>query len=58
MTDMFNENMTSIEARMLFYREIEGKTEDEVREIRKAYETAMKSISKKELAKAREGWLC
>lgn len=47
--NIFNDNMTYIEASRAFFEAIEGKTEEEISIIKKEFEKIIPSITKKEL---------
>ncbi len=55
--DIFNEQMTSNEARMAFFEAVEGKTKEEVEQIKSAYFEVLHKITKKEFELAKEGWM-
>ena len=55
-TDIFNEHMTSSEARMVLFKAVEGKTADEIEEIKSAYSAIIPIILEKESRLANEGW--
>ena len=55
--NLFNEQMTSDEARMVFFKAVEGKTKEEIEEIKSAYFEVLPKINKKELQLAKDGWL-
>lgn len=49
--------MTSDEARLVFFKAVEGKTKEEVEEIKIAYFEVLPKIIERELQLAKEGWL-
>lgn len=49
--------MTSNEARMAFFEAVEGKTKEEVEQIKSAYFEVLHKITEREMRLAREGWL-
>ena len=49
--------MTSDEARTVFFKAVEGKTKEEIEEIKSAYFEVIPKINKKELQLAEDGWL-
>ena len=53
----FNEQMTSEEARMTLFKEIEGKTKIEIEQIKAEYFEVLPKIIEKELQLAKDGWL-
>lgn len=55
--DIFNEQMTSNEARMAFFEAVEGKTKEEVEQIKSAYSEVLHKITEREMRLAGEGWL-
>ena len=58
-SNLFNENMTTNELRMTFFRAVEGKTEEERALLFEEYDRVRSVVFKKEMdfvsAKAREG---
>ncbi len=57
MSKLFNENMTSVEARYAFFAATDGKTKEEIDEIRKEYKPIAERILQKELELADHGYL-
>ena len=55
--DIFNEQMTSNEARMAFFEAVEGKTKEEVEQIKSAYFEVLHKITEREMRLAGEGLL-
>lgn len=55
-SNLFNENMTSNEARTVLYRSVEGKTETEIEQIKAEYIRILPKIIDREMALAKEGW--
>ena len=53
---LFDEQMTSSEARMAFYRAIEGKSAEEMESIKAEYFRISDIILKRELELASRGW--
>lgn len=54
---IFNENMSSNEARLVFFSAIDGKTKEEIERLKADYYAIQPVIMKKELALASKGWL-
>lgn len=57
-SDLFNENMTSLEARTVLFSSVEGKTKEEIDEIFAAYAPVSSAILKHEIEMAMQGWMC
>lgn len=55
--NIFNEQMTSEEARMTLFKEIEGKTKIEIEQIKAEDFEVLPKIIEKELQLAKDGWL-
>ena len=55
--DIFNEQMTSNEARIAFFEAVEGKTKEEVEQIKSAYFEVLHKITEREMRLAEEGWM-
>ena len=55
-TDIFNEEMSSSEARITLFKAIEGKTADEIEQIFAEYSTVIPAILEREHRLADEGW--
>lgn len=49
--------MTSNEARTVFFKAVEGKTKEEVEQIKVAYFKVLPIILEKEMRFAKEGWM-
>ena len=58
MDKLFNVNMTSNEARLVFFTEVDGKTPKEIEELKAAYFKVLDVILQRELDEARQGWMC
>jgi len=58
MSELFNENMTSREARMALWEACDGKTKEERLELLKEYEPVSNVILKRELNQAYNGMMC
>mgnify|MGYP004575496841 CR=1 FL=1 len=57
MNNLFSVQMSSSEARTLFFKSIEGKTENEVEKIKKEYAEILPKIMDREFELASKGWL-
>jgi ABC-type cobalt transport system substrate-binding protein len=57
MSNMFNENTNSLEARKAFFIACDGKSKEECAEIHKEYKPISKAIFDRELELARQGWM-
>ena len=55
--NIFNEQMTSNEARMAFFKAVEGKTKAEIEHIKLEYSKVLPKIIERELELAKNGWL-
>ena len=53
---IFNTNMTSSQARIALYTAVEGKTEEEKKQLLAEYDAIRSVILKRELKLAEEGW--
>ena len=53
---IFDESMTSSEARMAFFRAVEGKSAEEIEQIKDEYFRISDIILKRELELASQGW--
>ena len=59
MSSLYNLNMTSTEARMTFFKVIEGKTKEERAALYEEYDPYASAIYKKEAELADQGiWIC
>ena len=56
MDKIFSEEMTSNQARLAFFKAVEGKTKEEIEEIKVAYFEVSSKILQRELKMADEGW--
>ena len=56
MDKIFSEEMTSSQARLALFKAVEGKTKDEIEEIKAAYFEVSSKILERELKMAHEGW--
>lgn len=54
--ELFNEDMSSMEARTVLYSSVDGKIKEEIEEIKEAYKRILPIIIDKELKAAAEGW--
>ena len=57
MNELFNVNMTSLEARLALFAASEGKTKKERDEIFKAYVPITSIIGEREIQRASDGWM-
>lgn len=55
--DIFNEQMSSTEARTAFFKAVEGKTNAEIELIFSAYDKVLPAIYRRELDLASQGWM-
>lgn len=55
--NLFNEAMTSNEARAVFFKALEGKSKEEIEQIKSAYSEVLHKITEREMRLAGEGWL-
>ena len=55
--NLFNEEMTSNEARSVFFKALDGKSEEEIEQIKSAYSEVLHKITEREMRLAGEGWL-
>ena len=56
MSELFNEQMSSNEARYVFSSSLDGKTKEEIEEIEKQYFAVSSVIMDREAKLAAEGW--
>lgn len=56
MSKLFDEQMSSNEARYVFFSALDGKTKEEIEEIKKEYFAVSAEIMKREARLAEEGW--
>ncbi|MGM9587832.1 MAG: hypothetical protein ACI3VA_10140 [Candidatus Limivicinus sp.] len=56
MSELFNEQMTSFEARSTFFAAVDGKTKEEIEELKKEYDAVASVIMDREARLAEEGW--
>lgn len=57
MGNLFNENMTSHEARLTLFSAVEGKSKEEIEKIKAEYFAVSDKITDRELELGRQGWL-
>ncbi|MGM9587827.1 MAG: hypothetical protein ACI3VA_10115 [Candidatus Limivicinus sp.] len=57
MSKYFNEQMSSYEARTAFFMAIEGKTKEEIEEIKKEYKEVLSVILDREFKLVDQGWI-
>lgn len=57
MDNIFNESMSSNEARLAFFRAIDGKNEEEIESIKKEYAEILPAISARETELYKQGWI-
>ncbi|MBQ8174443.1 MAG: hypothetical protein IJ009_03480 [Clostridia bacterium] len=55
--NIFNEQMASDEARTVFFKAVEGKTKEEIEQIKLEYFEALPKIIERELELAKDSWL-
>lgn len=55
--NMFNEQMTSNEARIVLFKAVEGKTKAEIEQLKSAYSKVLPAILEREHSLASKGWL-
>jgi len=55
--NLFNELMTSNEARMTLFKAVEGKTKEEIKQIKSAYSKVLPIILKRESNLTSKGWM-
>lgn len=56
-SNIFNEHMTSNEARIALFKSVEGKTKAEIEQIKSEYSAVLPAILKREHELASKGWL-
>ena len=56
MDKIFSEEMTSSQARLALFKAVEGKTKEEIEEIKAAYFEVLSKILEREFKMAHEGW--
>lgn len=54
---IFNENMTSSQARFAFFKAVDGKSKEEVEKLKNDYFKVLDVIMDREFKLANEGWL-
>lgn len=54
---VFNEHMTSNEARLMLFKAVEGKTKAEIDQLKADYSKVLPAILKREHTLAANGWL-
>lgn len=57
MADLFNVNMSSFDAQYAFFKQIDGKSKEEIERIKERYFKVMKTITKREFELSDQGWL-
>ena len=57
MNNVFNEQMTSYEARSAFFAAVDGKSREEIEKLKAEYTKALPAIYNRERKLADEGWL-
>ena len=57
MDNLFNEEMTSSEAISVFFKALEGKSEEEIKQIKIAYSKIIPKIIEKEMRLAEGSWM-
>ena len=55
--NIFNEQMTSNEARLALFRAVEGKTQSEIEQLKSAYSKVLPAIYKRENDLVSKGWV-
>lgn len=55
---LFSMDMSSIEARLAFYREVDGKTEEELAQLEEAYFEVSQPILQREIEEGLKGHFC
>ena len=53
---IFNEHMTSNEARIALFKAVEGKTSEEISQLKTEYSNVLPAILKRESELVSEGW--
>lgn len=53
---IFNEKMSSTEARLLLFRSVDGKTKEEIEQLKTDYFKVLPAITERELKQAHNGW--
>lgn len=56
MADLFNVNMSSFDAQYAFFKQIDGKSKEEVERIKDRYFKVIEAIDERELKLAHQGW--
>lgn len=54
---LFNENMSSSEARIVFLSSVDGKTKKEIAKLQEDYMAVLPVISKRESELVKQGWI-
>lgn len=54
---LFNENMSSSEARIVFLSSVDGKTKEEIAKLQEDYMAVLPVISKRESELVKQGWI-
>ena len=54
---LFNENMSSSEARIVFPSSVDGKTKEEIAKLQEDYMAVLPAISKRESELVKQGWI-
>ena len=58
MSNLFNTDMTSSEARYVLFGLLDGKTEEEIARLYEEYFPIARAIRRKESELAAQGWMC
>lgn len=54
---LFNENMSSSEARIVFLSSVDGKTKEEIAKLQEDYMAVLPAIDKRESELVKQGWI-
>lgn len=54
---LFNENMSSSEARIVFLSSVDGKTKEEITKLQEDYMAVLPAIDKRESELVKQGWI-
>ena len=54
---LFNEDMSSSEARIVFLSSVDGKTKEEIAKLQEDYMAVLPAISKRESELVNQGWI-
>lgn len=55
---LFRDDMSSNEARLVFFKEVDGKTEEELALLKEAYHEVAQRALHREIEVGINGWLC